>query len=112
MHNQASSAVFVGIDVSAQELAVAVQAGDQLEAVRTFANTATGHQRLLGYLGRHRCPVRVCVEPSGNYSLDLCFALQAANGVELSVVNPRLARRFVNSPRSFMVYPACPLLDP
>ncbi len=97
MHNQDSSAVFVGIDVSAQDLAVAVHTDGQFEAVRSFANTAAGHRHLLGYLGRHRHPVRVCVEASGNYSLDLCFTLQAAKGVELSVVNPRLARRFAES---------------
>jgi transposase len=38
----------------------------------------------------------VCVEASGNYSLDLCLALHAT-GVELSVINPRLARRFAES---------------
>ncbi len=97
MHNQDSRDVFVGIDVSAQELAVAVQAEGRFEAVRTLANTAAGHQRLLGYLRGYGHPVRVCVEASGNYSLDLCFALQAAKGVELSVVNPRLARRFAES---------------
>ena len=96
MHNPDSGTVFVGIDVSARELAVALQVGEQLEPVRTFANTAAGHQQLCRYLRRDR-PVRVCVEASGNYSLDLCLTLQAAKGIELSVINPRLARRFAES---------------
>jgi transposase len=97
MHNQGSGFLFVGIDVSARELAVALQAGDQLEPVRTFANTAAGHQQLRRYLHRDQQAVRVCVEASGNYSLDLCLALYADDGIELSVINPRLARRFAES---------------
>ena len=97
MHNRNCSVVFVGIDVSARELAVARQAGDQLEPVRTFTNTAAGHQQLGHDLGRDQRPVRVCVEASGNYSLDLCLALHAMDGIELSVINPRLARRFAES---------------
>jgi transposase len=96
MHNPDSCTVFVGIDVSARELAVALQIGDQLEPVRTFANTAAGHQQLCRYL-HHDELVRVCVEASGNYSLDLCLALHAVKGIELSVINPRLARRFAES---------------
>ena len=94
MNNQDGSGVFVGIDVSAKDLAVAVGTGDQVEAVRNFANSAAGHQQLLRHIRRGRQRVRVCVEASGNYSLDLCFALHAAGGIELSVINPRLARRF------------------
>jgi len=97
MHNPNAGAVFVGIDVGARELAVALQTDDQLEPVRTFANTASGHQQLRRYLRRDQQPVRVCVEASGNYSLDLCLALHAMEGVELSVINPRLARRFAES---------------
>ena len=97
MHNQNRSAVFVGIDVSARELAIALQVSDQVEPVRTVANTAAGHQQLLHYLGHHQQPVCVCVEASGNYSLDLCLALHATQGIELSVINPRLARRFAES---------------
>ena len=41
--------------------------------------------------------VRVCLEASGNYSLDLALALQAHRHVEVSLVNPRRARRFAES---------------
>jgi hypothetical protein len=33
--------------------------------------------------------VRVCLEASGNYSLDLALTLQAHRQVEISVINPR-----------------------
>lgn len=96
MHKQTRGPVFVGVDVSASELAVVLQVGDQFAPVHNFPNTAAGHQQLCRYI-RHDGPVRVCVEASGNYSLDLCLALHAAKGIELSVINPRLARRFAES---------------
>lgn len=97
MNNRDRRGVFVGIDVSACELAVAVQVDNQFEAVRTFANSAAGHQQLCRYIRRGRQRVRVCVEASGNYSLDLCRVLHATAGIELSVINPRLVRRFAES---------------
>jgi transposase len=69
---------FAGIDVSAHELEVAMRYGidDQL-TIATFANTAAGHKALLGFLLRGKARIRVCVEASGNYTLDLALSLQA-----------------------------------
>ncbi len=89
--------VFVGIDVSARELTVVVQAEGTWDQARTFANTTAGHQQLRRYLHRGKQPVRVCLEATGNYSLDLCLALHADAGIELNVINPRLVRRFAES---------------
>lgn len=90
--------VFVGIDVSAHELSVGVRRGieDRL-TVTTFTNSAAGHKTLLVFLPQGKARVRVCVEVSGNYSLDLALFLQAHRQVEISVVNPRRARRFAES---------------
>jgi transposase len=41
--------------------------------------------------------VRVCLEVTGNYSLDLALTLQAHCQIEINVVNPRRARRFAES---------------
>ena len=95
---QARVQVFVGIDVSARELSVAVQCGVEAGiAVTTFSNQAAGHKALLLYLLRGKARARVCLEASGNYSLDLALTLQAHPQVEISVVNPRRARRFAES---------------
>jgi transposase len=67
------------------------------EAVTTFGNNAAGHKALLAYLLRGNGRARVCLEASGNYSLDLALTLQAHRQVEVSVVNPRRARRFAES---------------
>ena len=89
---------FAGIDVSAHELNVAMRHGidDQLTTA-IFSNCAAGHKLLLRFLLQHKARVRVCVEASGNYSLDLALTLQAHSQVEISVVNPRRARRFAES---------------
>src|SRR5205807_2425594 len=89
--------VFAGIDVSARELSVAVRCGTEDRAVTTFGNNAAGHKALLAYLLRGNGRSRVCLEASGNYSLDLALTLQAHRQVEVSVVNPRRARRFAES---------------
>ncbi len=87
-----------GVDVSADELVVAVGRGERDEEVITFPNTAAGHRQLLRHLlGRRNGRVRVCLEASGNYSLDLCLTLDQDSRVELSVINPRQARRFAES---------------
>jgi transposase len=78
--------VFAGIDVSARELSVAVRCGtEDREAVTTFGNNAAGHKALLAYLLRGNRRARVCLEASGNYSLDLALTLQAHRQVESSI---------------------------
>lgn len=67
------------------------------EPEHRFANTRPGQQQLMSWLRRQGRSVRVCLEASGNYSLDLSLALSQRAGIELEVVNPRLARRFAES---------------
>ncbi len=95
--NRSEPTGFAGIDVGALELTVAVAAGAQSHRVRTFANTPTGHHQLRCYVQEQGQRIRVCLEASGNYSLDVCLALQEDKRIELSVINPRLARRFMES---------------
>lgn len=59
-----------------------------------FSNHPSGHKALIAHLLRSNRQVRVCLEASGNYSLDLALTLQAHHQVEISVINPRRARRF------------------
>jgi len=86
--------VGVGIDVSARELVVAIS-GQEPE--HRFGNHPTGHQALIAWLLGQGKQLRVCLEASGNYSLDLSLALHQQKRIALGVVNPRLARRFAES---------------
>ena len=83
---------WAGIDVSAKTLAVC-RWRDSVEDEQEFANDAEGHRALLKWLGKRS---RVCVEATGVYHLQLALRLGAA-GVELMVVNPRVAKDFARA---------------
>jgi Transposase len=88
---------FCGIDVSADELVVALRQGDRDLPQQRFANTAAGHRRLLAWLRGQGGATRITLEATGVYSLDIALALAAAPGREVAVVNPKLIRRFAES---------------
>lgn len=84
--------VSVGIDVSAKKLTIAA---DHTEF--EVENAPTDHAKLIRRLYRGSRPVRVCLESTGIYGLDLALALQRARGIEVMVLNPRIARRFAEA---------------
>lgn len=81
----------VGIDVSADEIMVAIEG--RAERL-TLANDAAGHQQLVRRLSRGKAGARVCLEATGIYHLDLALALHRAPRIELSVLNPAAVRDF------------------
>lgn len=83
---------WAGIDVSAKTLAVCRwRDGQQHE--QEFSNDAAGHRELLKWLGKQ---TRVCMEATGVYHLALALTLRAS-GVEVMVVNPRVAKDFARA---------------
>ena len=64
-----------GIDVSAAQLVVALEGEAGRWRQRSFANRASGHQALILWLQKTGERVRVCLEATGRYSLDLALAL-------------------------------------
>ena len=93
-----TATVFCGIDVSARTLAVAVIEQDQPLQQREFANRASGHKALIGWLGKRKAQVRVSLEATGIYSLDLALALDAADGIEVAVLHPTDEELSVGTP--------------
>ncbi len=92
--------VFAGIDVSAATLAAAVQREDREGfEQREFANSAAGHRQMLAWLLKRGSQVRVSLEATGIYSLDVALALDRAEGVEVAVLNPKTANRFAQTLR-------------
>jgi hypothetical protein len=83
-----------GIDVSAAQLVVALQSENGGYGQRIFPNRASGHRTLILWLQKAGSKVRVCLEATGLYSLDLALALHAACGIEVAVLNPKLVNRF------------------
>jgi transposase len=91
--------VFCGVDVSAATLAVAVEQEDQPVEQREFANSAAGHKALIAWLRKRKAGVWVSLEATGIYSLDLALALDAADGIEVAVLNPKAVNRFAQTLR-------------
>jgi transposase len=83
-----------GIDVSAAQLVVALETESGGYGQRSFPNRARGHQALILWLQKTGRIVRVCLEATGLYSLDLALALHAASDIEVAVLNPKLVNRF------------------
>lgn len=87
---------FSGIEVGAKELVVSLEREGQRKALKTFANEAQGHQAIIRHLGHAGRSVRVCMESTGVYGLDLALALHRA-GIEVMVANPRAVRHFATA---------------
>lgn len=85
--------VACGLEVSARELVVVV---DGKKAQR-FANTLAGHRQLLATLTRGGKRVRVVLEATGLYGMDVALLLSAAESVEVMVANPRAVRDFARA---------------
>lgn len=81
-----------GVDVSAKTLTGVRRGGGQDEE-KEFGNDAAGHREMLKWIGKR---ARVCVEATGVYHLQLVLTLQAS-GVEVMVVNPRVAKDFARA---------------
>lgn len=84
-----------GIEVSARELVVALQ--DRQGKLRRFTNTPAGHRALVHTLTRGGQRVRVCLEATGLYGLDLALTMSAQPGLEVMVANPRAVRHFAQA---------------
>jgi transposase len=80
-----------GIDVSATELHVAIEGRDK---VWVGENNAEGHKKLLKTLTKGAKTVRVVVEATSTYHLDLALALDDHKRCEVMVANPRATNHF------------------
>ena len=83
-----------GVEVSAERLLVGLQREGAPRARREFPNTPEGHEALVRWLEVPGRTLRVVMEATGLYGLDLALRLDAAPGVELMVANPRAVRHF------------------
>jgi transposase len=96
MNNSLAAFDPCGIEVSYLLLVVALRAHDHDEPLREFPNTSEGHQAVRRFLERSARPVRVCLESTGLYGLDLALALHQG-GISVMVANPRAVRHFAQA---------------
>ena len=86
---------FAGIDVSAKTLAVSYEPRPGKTQAFEVPNNPQGHRELCGKLSSST-PIQVCLEATGNYSLDVALALYQ-HGIPVMVLNPRAARDFAKA---------------
>jgi transposase len=96
MNNSLATLVPCGIEVSAQTLVVALGAAERPASLREFPNTSAGHQAVRRLLAGAGQPVRVAMESTGLYGLDLALGLHQA-GIAVMVANPRAVRHFAHA---------------
>jgi transposase len=88
---------FAGIEVSSQELLVALCRDGQTFPLQSFPNSPQGHGAVADYLARPGWLVRTCLESTGVYGLDLALLLHRREGIEVMVANPRAVRHFAHA---------------
>src|SRR5260370_34015765 len=86
-----------GIEVSARELVVALCRSGREQRLRSFPNTPEGHADLVRFLTSGSPRVRVVLESTGLYGLDLTCALHRVPQIEVMVANPRAVRHFASA---------------
>ncbi len=97
MGKQQRATTVVGIDVSKDCLDVSVQRGGGQVQDGQFANALPQWRTLLRWMRQGATPVRVVLEATGVYHLDLAVFLQAQKKVEVMVVNPQAAHNFAQA---------------
>lgn|GEM_PF-1067670 len=86
--------LFAGCDISKHHIDSCLLGEEGHRHRSRFDNDTSGHQKLIKWLTGRGSTVRVVIEATGHYSLDLALALDDASGVELMVANPRAVRTF------------------
>ncbi len=86
-----------GIDVAAKQLVVVLRRQGQCEGERSFPNTAAGHKELKRYLTGAAERVRIALESTGLYGLDVALCLQADRRLEVMMANPRAVKDFAKA---------------
>lgn len=84
----------IGIDVGCKELVVVVSVDGNARKPKVFENTLAGHQSIIQWLAKLKDGAKVCLEATGIYHFDLAVALSRSEGIEVMVINPKVAHNF------------------
>lgn len=87
----------IGIDVGCKELVVVVMVNGKARKAKSFDNTPLGHQSIIHSLTKLKGETKVCIEATGIYHFDLAVALSRAEGIEVMVINPKIAHNFAKA---------------
>ena len=88
---------WVGVDVGAKELVVAIEVLGKLQPTIVLENTPDDHRKLIALVTKRGRSARAVLESTGVYGLDLALALHRAKRVEVMVANPRAISQFAGA---------------
>lgn len=86
----------IGIDIGAKTLVVSIRYKDKIQKIKTYSNAVQGYQKIIKQCNKY-CKygsVRVAMEATGSYYLDLAIMLSGLKDIELIVANPRATKAF------------------
>lgn len=86
----------IGIDISNDVFDTTRKQGDRVVR-RQFSNVPAGHRYFIKWALRQANSARVCLEATGIYHLQLALALHHHPDIEVMMVNPCAARRFIQA---------------
>lgn len=89
--------VFVGCDISKATIDVCIHQESKNARHKQFSNTVAGHTQLINWITQESAIVRVVIEATGNYSIDLALVLDGCSSIELMVANPSATRQFARA---------------
>jgi transposase len=90
----------LSIDVGSLELVTAVRLGSERIKSVAFANEHAGHLQLVSHArqsGPSGATIRVGLEATGTYSLEIALLLSRTPGFEVSVINPKTIKNFLRA---------------
>lgn len=88
----AKAKTYAGIDISSTDFKLAFHGASE---VLTFENTLDGRKELVRHIKKHSGGrVRVVLESTGIYGLDLAMSLAAVKRFEVIYINPRAAKAY------------------
>ncbi len=90
----------LSIDVGSKELVTAVRVTADRIKVVPYTNDSTGRVRLIAEALRLAPPgslIRVGLEATGTYSLEIALLLSRTPGFEVSVINPKTIKNFLRA---------------
>jgi transposase len=85
---------YAGIEVSCEKLLVCMKGIKSIHSQNEYSNTKRGHTALAKFLARENRKVRVVMEATGVYSVDLAIYLSEYPDIEVMVLNPLRSHHF------------------
>jgi transposase len=87
----------IGVDVDSRTLVCERRCNNKSFPIKTFANTTAGHKKFIRWATQRGATARVAMEATGVYSIPFALALSQAEGIGVSVVNPRAIKKFADA---------------